>query len=68
VVTHASKPSSQEVEVGGSKVQGQPGLHSEFQGSLGYIVRSCLKESVGGREGGKQGEENTSIYDYIKNS
>jgi hypothetical protein len=27
------------VEAGGSGDQGQPGLHSEYEASLGYIVR-----------------------------
>lgn len=33
----------QESEAGGSWVGDQPGLHSEFQASLRYIARSCLK-------------------------
>jgi hypothetical protein len=40
---HVFNPSTWEVEEGGSLwVQGQPGLHSEFQDSQGYRVRPCL--------------------------
>ena len=39
-----SNPSTQEAEAGGSGVQGQPGLYSEFQDSQGYIMRPCLKK------------------------
>ena len=43
-VVHGS-PSSQEAEAGRSQwVQGQPDLHSEFQDSLGYVERHCLKK------------------------
>jgi hypothetical protein len=38
-------PSSQETEAGGSQVQNQPGLHSEFQVSLHYIVRLRLEKT-----------------------
>lgn len=31
-------------------VQGQPGLHKEFQDSQSYIVRLCLKEEEEGEE------------------
>jgi hypothetical protein len=41
---HASNPSTWEAENGGYGVQGHPGLHSEFEGSLGYIKRSYLKK------------------------
>jgi hypothetical protein len=38
------------------KVQGQPVLHSEFQASLGYVVRPCLMvwAAGGGLGGGKE--------------
>jgi hypothetical protein len=42
-VAHACNPSTQEAEAEGSQIQGQPILHSEFQVSLGYRVRHCLK-------------------------
>lgn len=32
------------MQPGGTHVQNQPGIHSEFKASLKYIVRSCLKE------------------------
>jgi hypothetical protein len=36
---------TQEAEAGGSlRVQGQPGVHSEFQDSQGYLERTCLKQ------------------------
>jgi hypothetical protein len=31
---------------GGSQVQGQPGLHGEFQANLGYIVRPYFKKKI----------------------
>ena len=41
---HAFNPSTLEAEAGESLwVQGQPGLHSEFQDSLGYTEKPCLK-------------------------
>jgi hypothetical protein len=36
-------PVTQEAEAGGWQVQGLPGLQSEFQDSLGYFWRPCLK-------------------------
>jgi hypothetical protein len=38
VVVHDCNPSTQEVDGGKFQVQGQPGPHSEFQASLGYIA------------------------------
>jgi hypothetical protein len=35
--------STRETETGGSQVQGQPELHSEFKDSLDYTVKSCPK-------------------------
>lgn len=37
VVSPTCNPSSQEVEAGGFRVQGQPQLHPDFKTSLGYI-------------------------------
>lgn len=42
-VMHIQIFSSQEVEVGGSRNLGQPGLDSELKNSLVYMVRSGLK-------------------------
>jgi hypothetical protein len=46
VVTHGSNPSTsnQKAEAGGSLVQGQFELQSEFGASLGYVVKPCLKK------------------------
>jgi hypothetical protein len=45
-VAHASNASTLEADAGGSVgVLGQPGLHSEFQDSQGYIERLCLKNN-----------------------
>ena len=42
---HAFNPSAQEAEAGRSlRVQGQPGIQSEFQDSLGHIEKRCLKK------------------------
>jgi hypothetical protein len=43
MVVHASNSSIQKAKAGGSHVQGQPGLYSEFQGSLGYVERPYFK-------------------------
>jgi hypothetical protein len=34
MVVHIYNPGTREAEVGGSRVQGQPGLHSEFKANL----------------------------------
>jgi hypothetical protein len=36
MVAHTSNPSTQEVEPGKSRIQAQPGLHSDFQTSVNY--------------------------------
>jgi hypothetical protein len=36
--------SSWETKAGGSRVQNQPGLYSEFETSLGYVTKPCLKK------------------------
>ena len=38
-MTHTFNPSAREAEAGGSLwIEGQPGLHSEFRDSQGYLV------------------------------
>lgn len=51
MVVHTFHPSIQEVEAGRS----QPGLHSEFPHSQGFIVRPCINKKDKEEEGG--GEE-----------
>lgn len=43
MAVHTCYPSTQEVEVGGSGVQGQPQLHSEFKAILGHMKSSQKK-------------------------
>jgi hypothetical protein len=43
---HNYNPSTADTEAGGLQVRGQPDLHSEFQASQGYTVRSCLKKLI----------------------
>jgi hypothetical protein len=45
MVVHTCNPSTWKSEAGGSWIQVQPGLHSEFKGSLDSIVRSCVKKN-----------------------
>ena len=45
VVAHTFNPSTQEAESVDFWVQGQPGLQSEFQESLGYTEKPCLKKT-----------------------
>lgn len=40
VVAHTCHPSTQEVDAGGSQVEGQSRLHREFEAGLNYIVTS----------------------------
>lgn len=42
-VMPACNPNTEEAEAGWSWVQGKIGLPNEFQASLGYIARPCLK-------------------------
>lgn len=62
---HACNSNTQEVEGGGSEVQGHPQLHSEFKASLGYIkpylkIKRRRKEK---RVGGvRRGEGKTSVF------
>jgi hypothetical protein len=44
VIAHACNPSTVEAEEGGLRVQGQSVLHSEFEVSLGYAVRTGFKK------------------------
>ena len=47
-MVHIFNLSTWEVEAGGSlRVQGQPGLQSEFQDSQGYTQKPCLEKSRG---------------------
>lgn len=39
------------------RIPGQPGVHSEFQGSQGYRVRYCIKRNEGREEGRRREEE-----------
>jgi hypothetical protein len=41
--TSACNPSTWEAETGGLRVWGQPGLHSQFQSNLCYLIRPHLK-------------------------
>jgi hypothetical protein len=43
MVIHTCKPSTREASAGRSQMQGQPRLHNEFEVSMGFIARSCLK-------------------------
>jgi hypothetical protein len=46
VLVHTDNPSTWEAEVGEARPQGQLGLHSELQTSLGYTARlSVLKQT-----------------------
>jgi hypothetical protein len=40
MVAYKCNTSTWEAEAGGSQIQGHPSLHSEFEASLGYIVKS----------------------------
>ena len=44
MVAYTFNTNTKEAEEVDFWVQGQPGLHSEFQDSQGYIVRPCLKK------------------------
>jgi hypothetical protein len=41
---YTCNPNAWEEEARGSQVWGQPDLYSEFQASLHYIERPCLKK------------------------
>lgn len=42
-MAHTRDPNTWEAEAGGSEVQSDPWLQSEFKASWGYYVRPCLK-------------------------
>jgi hypothetical protein len=44
MLVQACNPRSLDNEAGGSQVQDQPGIYSEFETSLGYIAKCCLKK------------------------
>jgi hypothetical protein len=46
MVAYTCNPSTWEARAGGSKVQSQPGLHSKFKASLGYVVGPYLIKKV----------------------
>ena len=45
IEAHICNPRTQEVEVGGSDIQGHSKIHNEFKAMLGYM-RSCLQRKV----------------------
>jgi hypothetical protein len=45
MVGHACSHSTRKSETEGWQVQGQPGLHSEFQASLSNVAMPCLKKT-----------------------
>jgi hypothetical protein len=62
VVAHTFNPITWEAEASSSLwVQGQPGLHNEFQDSQGYKVRPCLKKTKKG-QGGKKRKESVLSF------
>jgi hypothetical protein len=52
MTVHACNPSAWEVEAGGSRVLGPPGLHTRFQDNLSCIGRPCLKKRKEERKSG----------------
>jgi hypothetical protein len=56
MVVHTCNASTWEGEAGELCIQGQPGLHSKFQTSLGYTVRYCLKKANQKRKEGRNRE------------
>jgi hypothetical protein len=44
MLTHVYNLNTHEAETKGSRVQGQPGVHSKFQASLSYIVKPYVKK------------------------
>jgi hypothetical protein len=45
MVVFTCNPRIQETEAKGSRIEGQLGLHSEFQANLDYLVRPYLKRN-----------------------
>jgi hypothetical protein len=48
VVVHTCNPGTWEAEADGWSVQGQPGLHSEFEAKQGYTASPYLKNKQKG--------------------
>lgn len=58
MVVHAGNLSTPEAKKeNSSQVKANPGVHGEFQVSLGYRIRPCLEAGRTGRKGGRKGEE-----------
>lgn len=52
---------TQEAEAGGLQVQGQPGLHREFQDNVVYMARPCILEGEREREEEGEGGEKQAL-------
>lgn len=58
MVVHAGNLSTPEAKKeNSSQVKANPGVHGEFQVSLGYRIRPCLEAGRTGRKEGRKGEE-----------
>lgn len=61
---HTYNPSTQKMRPGLPHDSGQRGLHNEFQVSLAYRVRACLKIKRGRDEGREKGIAFVFIFDW----
>jgi hypothetical protein len=68
MLVHICNPSTREAEARGRGVENQPGLHSEFKASLGYIVGPCFQNKQTKRWLGqrKASSQSDPIRDTIK--